>query len=73
MSDLEFTDEQLIDYCFEHSQTPVGMIHRNHLIRLCKLAGDDDPQFDQEWLQPDHQAVAIVCERARTRLADAQK
>jgi len=40
MSDL--TDKELPSYCLTHCETPVGAFHKKHIVRLLKMAGQDD-------------------------------
>jgi hypothetical protein len=40
-----FTDEELLSYLSAHAQTELGLVHRDHLMRLYTLAGVE-PGFD---------------------------
>lgn len=40
MADL--TDDELPGYCLLHCETEVAAFHKNHIARLCRLAGRND-------------------------------
>lgn len=35
----EMTDRELVDYLDAHSRTERALVHRDHVVRLLKLAG----------------------------------
>lgn len=62
------TDAELIRYCEVHSQTEVGLIHRDMLKRLMQLAGIDAPWIDgrEFWSLDLDEACKLARQRAST-------
>jgi len=48
------TDEELPGYCLVHCETERGQFHKDHIVRLLRLAGRDDDaakiERGREWL-----------------------
>jgi hypothetical protein len=42
MTTPEWSDDDLIDYCYWHSRTELHLFHRDHIERLFKLAGKEE-------------------------------
>jgi hypothetical protein len=62
----EWTDEELIDYCEYHSRTEVALFHRDHIERICKLAGREVPDIPV-WISVDRWTMAPIVKAARER------
>ena len=66
------SDKELIDYCEAHSKTPVGMIHKGMIKRLCEIGGVESAWVEsQEWWRVDPYTMKEVCEAARLKLEEA--
>ena len=63
------TDEELIDYCDIHADTPLALFHRSHINRMLALAGHPKHfvhSIEQEWLSV-HAPMKELVKIARTR------
>jgi hypothetical protein len=74
----DLTDDELPIYCHSHCQTEVAAFHKRHIVRLLKLAGDDEAaesieRSPKEWYHLGERAIFPIVERIRTKQAEERQ
>jgi hypothetical protein len=62
----EMTNDELIEYCAIHCQTPRALFHRKHIKRMIALAGCSPGMFLPEFMSM-HEDMERLVELARKR------
>jgi hypothetical protein len=66
----EWSDEDLIDYCASHCKTERALFHREHILRIWRLAGEP-PQTNvydlPEWVTAHEDSMMPLVTAARAR------
>ena len=64
-----WTDEEFLQYCDTHSETPRCLFNTDQIFRLCDLAGVPRPNlYPDGWYSVDHWEVHPATKIARERL-----
>lgn len=50
MANTEWSDDEFLGYFSLHATTPRALFHRDHVVRLLKMAGQPIPTSLSEWI-----------------------